>query len=163
MQLPTSKPGQNYEVVNKPAFVPNGSSAGIQPSYYERSPLPARGKAMYYNPGIMQAVLDYRKAQGQVNPCPECVGHVALLRSGDLNRRVWIEWPDGMVEGPFLVIDVAARHHIQMLLQREWVIDVDFRTAMRHNMNRPLWVTIMESPRVPGNLFLETASLSNAE
>jgi hypothetical protein len=120
--------------------------ANLSPSYYERTPLPAEGKAMYYNPGVMQEVLEYRLSMGQVDKCPDCAGYVALLRAGDLNRRVWIKWPNGVVEGPFLVIDVAATHHIDMLLGRGWVIDVDYRTAMRHGMNRPLLVTVYDYP-----------------
>jgi hypothetical protein len=118
----------------------------LNPTYYAASPLPVRGKAMYYNPGIMEQVLSYRQALGQVSPCQECVGYVALLRAGDLNRKVWIQWEDGFVEGPFLVIDVAARHHIRSLLGRGWAIDIDYHTAWRHGMNRPLPVTVLASP-----------------
>ena len=40
------------------------------------------------------------------------VGGVALDRRGDLGRTVWIEWSDGDVDGPFLVIDCAKRKHV---------------------------------------------------
>lgn len=113
------------------------------------SVLPAIGKAMYYNPGIMDQVLSYRLALAQVSPCPECVGYAALLRGGDLNRKVWIQWAEGDVEGPFLVIDVAASQHVSSLLARQWVIDVDYATAIRRAMNAPRYVTVLDSPPAP--------------
>ena len=113
------------------------------------SVLPVHGKAMYYNPGIMDQVLEYRLALGQVAPCHECVGYVALLRSGDLNRKVWIEWGQGDVEGPFLVIDVAATQHVPMLLARQWVVDVDYATALRRSMVGPVYVRVLDAPPRP--------------
>ena len=101
---------------------------------------------MYYNPGIMAQVLSYRLALGQVSPCSDCVGYAALLRRGDLNRKVWIEWATGDVEGPFLVIDVAASQHVPLLLARQWVVDVDYATAMRRAMNGPVSVTVLDAP-----------------
>ena len=40
--------------------------------------------------------------------CPECVGTVALLRAGDIGRKVWLQPPGGEKVGPFLVIDCRA-------------------------------------------------------
>ena len=107
---------------------------------------PRVGRAMYYNPGIMERVLSFRMNSGHVSSCDECVGHVALLDRSDLNRKIWLEWENGDVDGPFLVIDVAARHHVDMLLQRHWVVDIDYQTAMRIGMNRPLPVTVWDHP-----------------
>ncbi len=107
---------------------------------------PRIGRAMYYNPGIMERVLSFRLQSGHVSNCEECVGNVALLDRSDLNRKVWLEWEDGTVDGPFLVIDVAARHHVDMLLQRHWVVDIDYQTARRIGMNRPLPVTVWDHP-----------------
>ena len=118
----------------------------LRPTYLEQSPLPVQGRAMYYNPGIMTAVYAYRLQNKEIKPCPECVGYVALLRAGDLNRKVWLRWADGNIEGPFLVIDVAARHHIPLLLSRNWVVDVDYQTALRHGMNCPVPVTVLAYP-----------------
>lgn len=123
----------------------------LNPSYMAQSPLPVRGRAMYYNPGIMPEVLSYRLQLKQVEVCGDCVGYVALLRAGDLNRKVWLQWDDGTVEGPFLVIDVAARHHVPSLLARSWVVDVDYPTAMRRGMNQPIPVTVLAAPPATGN------------
>ena len=133
-----------------PAAGYGGMSAdSLIPAYSERTPLPIWGKAMYYNPGIMQEVYHYRLDLGQIQPCGECAGYAALLRQGDLNRRIWLEWSDGRIEGPFLVIDVAARHHIGLLLSRGWVVDVDYDTAMRQRMAGPVPVTVLETPSRP--------------
>ena len=139
-------------VAGKPST--DAAAAAVQPTLAAPSPanrgtatsLPAVGKAMYYNPGIMDQVLAYRLALGQVSPCPECVGYVALLHRGDLNRKVWIEWSKGDVEGPFLVIDVAATQHVPLLSARQWVVDVDHATAVRRAMNGPVFVTVLDAP-----------------
>lgn len=74
------------------------------------------------------------------------MGSVALLRAGDLDRKVWIQLENGEVDGPFQVLDVAARHHIPSLLARNWVVDVDYDTAMRWGMRGPVPVTILGAP-----------------
>jgi hypothetical protein len=101
---------------------------------------------MYYNPGVMEPVVQYRYRTKEIDVCADCVGHVALLRAGDINRRVWVQLADGSVEGPFQVVDVAARHDIPQLLQRGWAIDVDYETAQRWGLNRPKPVTILSEP-----------------
>ncbi|HXF61903.1 MAG TPA: hypothetical protein VNK95_09810, partial [Caldilineaceae bacterium] len=128
------------------SYYSGSSYETLNPSYADRSPLPISGKAMYYNPGIMQEVYAYRLSLGEIQPCSECIGYVALLRKGDLGRRVYLRWADGTVEGPFLVIDVAASHHIGLLLQRGWAVDVDYQTAMRRKMYSPVPVTILDAP-----------------
>jgi hypothetical protein len=135
----------------KSLYYAGSSYETLSPSYNDRTPLPVSGKAMYYNPGIMQEVYSYRLQLGQVVPCGECVGYVALLRKGDLGRHVYLRWADGTVEGPFLVIDVAARHHIGLLLARGWAVDLDYQTAMRHSMAGPVPVTILDAPVIPYN------------
>lgn len=118
----------------------------LSPGYTAMTPLPMEGLAMYYNPGIMRQVVEYRENMGEIEDCMECVGYAALLRAGDLNRRIWIRWGDGEVEGPFLVADVAARHHVEMLIQRGWAVDVDNQTAVRRGMFMPMPVTIYAAP-----------------
>lgn len=122
------------------------SRATLHPPYSESTPLPQSGKVMYYNPGVMERVLDYRVRTSDIEPCEECAGYVALLRAGDLNRKVWIELDTGEVEGPFLVIDVAQPRHIDMLLERNWVVDVDNDTARRWQMRGPIGGTVLAAP-----------------
>ena len=114
----------------------------LAPTYWEQTPLPIAGLAMYYNPRVMDGVINYRVRADDIDLCPECVGYVALLRAGDINRKVWIARGDGEPEGPFLVADVAARHDIPSLLRRGWAVDVDYETARRWNMRGGISVTI---------------------
>ncbi len=116
-------------------------------SYWERTPLPQQGLATYYNPGLMDQVLDYRLNAGDIDPCPECVGTVALLRAGDIGRKVWLQPPGADPVGPFLVVDCARRQDVQPLLDRNWVVDVSFEVGQYWGMNRPLdGVIVFEDP-----------------
>ncbi|MFN8442737.1 MAG: hypothetical protein U0175_18320 [Caldilineaceae bacterium] len=117
----------------------------LAPTYADQSPLPVRGQAMYYNPGVMQKVITYRQRMHQIQDCADCIGYVALLRAGDINRKIWLQVSDDTVEGPYLVTDVAARHDIPRLLRLGWGIDVDWETAKRWNLHMPM-VVIWDTP-----------------
>jgi hypothetical protein len=121
--------------------------------YWEPSPLPIQGLATYYNPGIMEYVHEYRLRAGDIDACPDCVGSVALLRAGDIGRKVWLQPPGGDPIGPFLVVDCARRQDVLPLLQRNWAVDVSFEVGQFWGMNRPLdGVIVFEDPAdaVPG-------------
>ena len=90
------------------AVLPPAQVDGLTPGYWEQTPLPQTGLATFYAPGMMEHVLDVRDGYGQMLRCPECVGTVALLRAGDIGRKVWLQPPGGEKIGPFLVIDCAA-------------------------------------------------------
>ena len=111
------RPGQTWNTMN--------------PGYWEQTKLPVRGGSTYYNPGIMEQVIEYRTRVGDITPCPECIGHIALVRAGDINRRVWLQFDDKSVEGPFLVTDCAARQDVPRLLRLGWGLDLDYQTAQR--------------------------------
>ncbi len=124
----------------------------INPPYEAQSPLvagitqvpktPYFGRAMYYGKGLMNQVLENRRAQfpeSMVKDCengtdPKYIGCVALLRAGDMGREIWMQRPGQEPEGPFLVIDVASKKDISCLLSREWIVDIDWRTAERWGM-----------------------------
>jgi hypothetical protein len=125
--------------------LPIGAWQWPKQPYHTPSQLPVYGQSMYYNPGVMARVIRYRLRVGRVTPCPECIGCVAMLRAGDLNRRVWLKLTDGAVEGPFWVTDVAARHDIPRLMALGWAVDVDWETAQRWQFQMPK-VTILEAP-----------------
>ena len=137
------------------------SLADLEPGYYEETPLPREGWMMYYNPGVMEQVLDFRRQARHVTECPECIGYVAMLRAGDLDRRIWIEREGRPLEGPFWVIDVAAPQHVGQLLDRGWIVDVDYETAMRWRMGRPHWVRIWSEP--PPDPFLLSQILAGQQ
>lgn len=130
--------------VPAPTALPRVSYPAVD--LYTPSPLPLYGYAMYYNVGVMQEVLANRINMGHVVACPECIGYVALLRAGDLNRKVWLQWNDGVIEGPFLVVDAAAPQHVAHLLARNWVVDVDDRTAQRRGVFGPTWAAVLADP-----------------
>lgn len=118
----------------------------LQPSYYQPTPLPLRGLAMYYNPGVMDTVLANQLGWGDVTECDECIGRVALLREGDMDRRVWLQRPGHPAEGPFWVIDQAAKHDVPGLVRRNWAVDVDYETAMRWEMRGPIPIVVLAEP-----------------
>ncbi len=123
----------------------------LAPGYWEQSPLPQTGLATYYAPGMMEYVAGYRQTQGQLPACPECVGTVALLRAGDIGRKVWLQQTDGERVGPFLVIDCARRQDVAPLVARDWVVDVSYELGQAWAMNRPLaGVTVLEDPADAG-------------
>lgn len=118
----------------------------FSPSYYQPSPLPIQGLAMYYNPGVMDRVLERQIGWGHVTECNECIGRVALLREGDMDRRIWLQRPGHEVEGPFWVVDQAAEHDVPGLVRRNWAVDVDYETAMRWGMRGPIPIIVLADP-----------------
>lgn len=117
----------------------------LEPAYAAETPLPVSGKAMYYNPGVMERVLETRLKYDHVELCEGCIGRAAMLRFGDVDRKVWLQFNGLRVEGPFHVIDAAATQHIGMLIERGWILDVDYQTAQRWGMRMP-YVTIWSEP-----------------
>ncbi|MCX6030634.1 MAG: hypothetical protein NT169_15210, partial [Chloroflexi bacterium] len=71
-------------------FIPRLQADDLFPGYWEQTPLPQTGLATFYAPGMMEYVETYRRDRGQLPECPECVGTVALLRAGDIGRKVWL-------------------------------------------------------------------------
>lgn len=119
----------------------------IVPGYWERSALPQAGLATYYAAGLMESVQWRREVNGQIGGCAECVGAVALLRAGDIGRKVWLQPPGGEPVGPFLVVDCARRQDVMPLLARNWVVDISYELGQIWGMVRPLEnVTVLEDP-----------------
>jgi len=96
------------------------------------------GLATFYAAGVMEQVVAYRTSIGQIAPCADCVGHVALLDQETIGRQVWLQAPGRPVEGPFLVVDCAAPRDREYLLSRGWVVDLDWETGQRWGMDAPL-------------------------
>ena len=129
------------------AVLPPAQVDGLTPGYWEQTPLPQTGLATFYAPGMMEHVLDVRDGHGQMLRCPECVGTVALLRAGDIGRKVWLQPPGGEKIGPFLVIDCARQEDVWPLVDRNWVVDVSYELGELWGMNRPLDdVTVLADP-----------------
>ncbi len=119
----------------------------VVPGYWERSALPVTGLATYYAAGLMESVQWRRESSGQLGACPECVGAVALLRAGDIGRKVWLQPPGGEPVGPFLVVDCARRQDVIPLLSRNWAVDISYELGQIWGMTRPLdGVIVLEDP-----------------
>jgi hypothetical protein len=116
------------------------AASNYPPTYYSQTALPYTGTATYYNPGIMELVLRYRTRIGQIGPCPDCVGYVALSRAGDIGRKVWIRYGSDVV-GPLLVIDCAAPWDFYRL-DGWWAVDVSWQLAERWRMHGGITVTV---------------------
>lgn len=99
---------------------------------------PRAGLATFYAPGVMAEVVAYRAGIGQLAPCPDCLGYVALLEPAHIGARVWLRRPGAAIEGPYLVADCAQRAHRDRLTRLGWVVDVDWPTAQRWGMAGPL-------------------------
>lgn len=128
-------------------LLPPTQADDLTPGYWEQTPLPHTGLATFYAAGMMEHVLAVRAGHGQVLRCDECVGTVALLRAGDIGRKVWLQPPDGEKVGPFLVIDCARRADIPPLVARNWAVDVSFEVGRLWGMDRPLdGVTVLADP-----------------
>lgn len=126
------------------------------PDYWEQTPLPQTGLATFYAPGLMEDVTGYRQAQAEISSCSECVGTVALLRAGDIGRKVWLRPPESEPVGPFLVVDCARQQDVAPLLARNWAVDVSYELGQLWGMTRPLaGITVLEDPAdaAPGAPF----------
>lgn len=124
-----------------------GHGQAPEPGYWERTSLPYTGLATFYAEGLMDYVQGYRLGLGQVDECPECVGAVALLRAGDIGRKVWLQAPGGEPTGPFMVVDCARRKDYPRLLARGWAVDVSYELGRLWGMDAPLGdVTVFEDP-----------------
>jgi hypothetical protein len=90
---------------------------------------PLDGLATYYGDGLMEQVVSYRQGIGQLTPCAECVGYVALLDAADIGRKVWLNLAGTPTYyGPLLVADCAGQAQRADLIARGWLVDVDYAT-----------------------------------
>ncbi len=142
----------------------NPAPAGDSP-WEAATELPARGQVTFYAPGLMEWVYEHRLRLDQVPVCdpPACVGYVAMLRPGDLGRQVWLKPAGQAAEGPFLVVDYAARRNFDALRARGLVAEVDYATAQRWQMQGPLTDVLVlgESPYTRRH-FLPTVGVSGS-
>jgi hypothetical protein len=90
------------------------------------------GHVTYYAPGVMERVYANRLAWGHVQPCPACVGMVAVPDCRRLGERVTLQRPGRGPEGPFLVVDCGR------LMTPGRIAEVDWPTARRWRMAGPL-------------------------
>lgn len=141
-------------------LLPPAQAEDLVPGYWEQTPLPHTGLATFYAAGMMEHVLAVRGGHGQVLRCDECVGTVALLRAGDIGRKVWLQPLGGERVGPFLVIDCARREDIPPLVARNWAVDVSYELGALWGMDRPLdGVMVLADPADEGHSGLASGPL----
>lgn len=107
------------------------------------------GKATYMDHGVMDRVLDNK---GVGLPPSRTV---ALNRAGDRGRWVWVQWPDGSIDGPLLAVDCVQRD--RFLLRESWrvVVEVSAELAVRRGFYGvgpvPVVVWMDQPPRARWN------------
>jgi len=90
------------------------------------APEVARGYAVWYAPGVMEATCRYRGID-----MSGYVDGIAMMSPADIGQEVWIKGPLGW-EGPFIVCDCGVRGQVwEMVMVRGEVIEVGWRTASR--------------------------------
>lgn len=112
------------------------------------APSPAvelEGLATYYTPGLMDQVARHRGLD-----LSGTVGGVALMRAGDLGRKVWIRFPGGMWSGPYRVVDCARRDHYAGNLSLGHVVELSRATWLAHDLPEyPVHLTVRFLPPWP--------------
>lgn len=84
----------------------------------------AAGSACYYSPGLMPAVAARRHLT-----LNGYVGAVALRDRQWCGEAVWLQLPDGQIEGPFRVVDWWNPEG--GATPQGWAVDVDYSTWRR--------------------------------
>ena len=102
------------------------------------------GDVTYYGNGVFEQVYANRLAWAHVQPCPRCVGMIALADPAHLGKRAYLTRPGCAPEGPFLVTDSG------VFQTPGRVAEVDYQTAQRWQMRGPVMgvtVFVMEAHR----------------
>jgi hypothetical protein len=107
------------------------------------------GKATFYGDGIFEQVVTYRQGIGQIQPCGECIGYVALLEPEHIGTKVWLRRPGQTALGPFLVVDCGPQDAPRKaaLKARGWAVDVDPALAAKWDMHGPVDVEVLRAER----------------
>lgn len=90
----------------------------------------ASGMATRYNPGVMTAVVANRVMWSQLPEGTDPGRCVALMECERIGDTVWIEKPDGVVYGPYIVADCAARQDRDRLAQLGFAVDLSYKAAL---------------------------------
>jgi hypothetical protein len=101
-------------------------------SWFLQQPSLVTGNAVFYAPEAMEATAKYNGLS-----LKGYVGGVALMFPSEIGGDVWIKRPNQDWEGPFLVVDCARQNDMYgIIVHRNEVIEVDFKTAVRWGLAR---------------------------
>ena len=81
------------------------------------------GCVTYYADGVFDEVYQNRLAFGHVEPCPQCIGLVAVLDRQYVGQLAYLTRPGEAEEGPFLIADCAAAKDLVRLQARGLVAE----------------------------------------
>lgn len=99
-------------------------------TWFTPAPPYAVGGAVFYDPHVMEAT-----AQARGLSLDGFLDGVSLMSPSDIGRTVWLRRPGHAWEGPFLVVDSAARQDIYPVVTvRGEIVEVGFQTAARWGM-----------------------------
>ena len=122
----------------------------------------AVGVATYYSDGLMQEVYTNRLVYGQVRPCPQCVGFVALNEARYLGAHIWLDWPCYGISGPYLVVDCAQTEHLAARVAAGRVVEVSRSVAKQLRMRGPVsGVRVLRAIRADAHLAFEHLRLGS--
>lgn len=88
------------------------------------SGLVLEGKITFYGAGVMEQVYKYRLGAGEVEPCMECVGMIAVLDAEHIGKHAYITLPNRTPFGPFLIVDCARQQDLAPLRQAGLIAEV---------------------------------------
>jgi hypothetical protein len=122
------------------------------------------GSVTYYNDGVFDAVVANRLRWGHIEPCPDCVGVIAVLDCARLGERAYLRVPDRAdLIGPLLIVDCAARQDYARLQRRGLIAEVDAPLARELGMWRrgPLYGAdlYIGEPQIPVSPRAEVRAL----
>ena len=108
------------------------------------TPMPTltTGKAVYYDPGLMESTAEsrglynYKTNKYTTDGSDQgYIGGVATETCSEIGTGVWLRRPGYAWEGPYLVVDCAQRNDAYgQMVYWGLVTEVDFNTALRWNM-----------------------------
>lgn len=102
-------------------------------TWFRSAPLYSFAGATFYAPYVMEGTARWRgfNLAGYLDG-------VSLMSPSDIGATVWLKRPGGQWEGPYLVVDCAARNDIySTITSRHEIVEVGFETAKRWGMVVP--------------------------
>ena len=96
------------------------------------------GWASYYAKGVMPEVYTNRLTWQQIEPCPECLGNVAVLDKELLGQKLWLTLDGITYHGPYLIADCAAQQDYAHLKAKNLVVELSYKTWQELGLPRDL-------------------------